>query len=155
MKRIIKVIAISLIAIIVTVLIYIFFFMPTYNWYTEIDFGNNYTLEMDKSIYYRSFNGTTKKYNWYYVVKDKVEKYNFDKRWIIAKSNKHYWIIDKSIPVNLNDSSTFDSIVEKSQYLNKSYSYRIIKSGLVGPLDSLSFEQSREKHKIPTNLKLK
>jgi hypothetical protein len=146
--------------------------MPTDDWYTEIKFGNNYELEVvsrnNYNIVYRI------KSKSYYVVNENIIEYDFDDRWIIAKSKKdnylwglikpdsnyvyskrtqsdgfnlNYWIIDKSVLINLNDSNTFVKVLQKDYY------YLIVKSGLTGPLDSLEFYNILKERNI--NLALK
>jgi hypothetical protein len=73
MKRIIKVIAISLIAIIVTVTYLYFFSYANIQLVYGDRFGKNYTLEMDKSIYYRSLMEQQKNTIGIMLKKDKVK----------------------------------------------------------------------------------
>jgi len=159
MKRVTKTITISIafILLIPIIVFIIFLIVPKDDWYTVEKFGNNYELEVvsrdNYNIVYRIKNKSN------YVINENIIEYNFNDKWIIAKSKKNssleltltdkgyayllttkpdsitnnYWIIDKSIPINLNDSNTFVRLQVKD------YFYLIVKSGLTGPLDSLDF----------------
>ncbi|GHT74113.1 hypothetical protein AGMMS50262_06450 [Bacteroidia bacterium] len=171
MKKVTKTIIFVVMFIIIMpiIIVFIIFFISIDDWYTIKKFGNNYELVIvsrnNNEIEYRIHKKT------YNVIRESILEYDFDKRWIIAKSKKYnypmelmlsddgnyyyyarpskpdsvtinYWIIDKSIPINLNDSNTFERIPDEDGF------YEIVKSGLAGPLDSLSFIKELEKRKV-------
>jgi hypothetical protein len=153
-------------------LFFVFILIPKDDWYAVEKFEKNYELEVaSRSIYNIVYRIKSKSY---YVVNENIIEYDFDNRWIIAKSKKYnypleltktdngyvyskttqldsvsinYWIIDKSIPINLNDSNTFERIPEENYY------YLIVKSGLTGPLDSLKFYNILRERNINLTLK--
>jgi len=182
-RRVIKTITIAVIVVfaILIILLVIFICIPKDDWYTQKKFGNNYELLLvsrnNCEMVYRI------KYKIYDVIpEESILEYDFDKRWIIAKSKKynypleltlfendgyhyvrpphpdsvsiHYWIIDKNIPINVNDPNAFETKHERADDGNY-YDYLILKAGLTGPLDSIQFLELRKKYNIPDKLILK
>ncbi len=91
------------------------------DWDVEQDLGSNYILCADGEILYQSDNGNPVEY----VIPFGTARYGFDERWIIVETRtrsayhltssedtitgeaSNYWIIDKSIPVDTDNPSTF------------------------------------------------
>ena len=91
-------------------------------------------------------------------------RYGFDERWITVETKTlagfhqtlpqdiitsgvyDYWIIDKAVPVDIDNPSTFENIYYQTNI------YRIVRKSLIGPLDSLSFEKEKQKRGIKVRL---
>ncbi|MGO5522650.1 hypothetical protein [Phocaeicola plebeius] len=126
------------------------------DWDVEQDLGSNYILCADGEILYQS--GDEKPVE--YVIPFGTTKYGFNERWIVVETKTHlgfhqtlsqdtitgevcnYWIIDKSIPVDINAPSTFEDIY----YQDNAYS--IVRKSLIGPLDSLGYKKEISKRSI-------
>lgn len=126
------------------------------NWDIEQNLGSNYILCADGEIIYQSSDEKPAEY----VIPFGTARYGFDERWIIVETKtragfhqtfpqdtiagevSNYWIIDKSIPVDTDNSSTFGD----TYYQGNTYS--VIRKSLIGPLDSLSFEKEKQKRGI-------
>lgn len=115
---------------------------PLMNWGITTDLGNNYVFTSENSILYRNEEKE------YFVIPFGVTHLSFDNGWIIAetqglnaifrgvsiesKNGYQYWIIDKEAPVVLNRQWSNNMIINNQPY-------PIVTSGLIGPLDSISF----------------
>lgn len=126
------------------------------DWNVEQDLGSNYILCTDGEILYQS--GDEKLVE--YVIPFGTTKYGFNERWIVVETKTrlgfhqtlsqdtitgevcNYWIIDKSIPVDINAPSTFEDIY----YQDNAYS--IVRKSLIGPLDSLGYKKEISKRSI-------
>ena len=126
------------------------------DWDVEQDLGSNYILCADGEILYQSDNGNPVEY----VIPFGTARYGFDERWIIVETRtrsayhltssedtitgeaSNYWIIDKSIPVDTDNPSTFEDLYYQGNV------YSVIKKSLIGPLDSLTFEKEKQKRGI-------
>lgn len=124
------------------------------DWDVEQDLGSNYILCADGDIIYQRDKTAE------YVIPFGTARYGFDERWIvvetITRSAFHqtlaqdtitgevhnYWIIDKSIPVDIDNPSTFKNIYYQAN------TYSIVRKGLTGPLDSIDFEKEIWKRRI-------
>lgn len=79
------------------------------------------------------------------VIPAKVVEVKYDKNYIIAKSidkgksEKKYWIIDKSISIDLNDCTDQASCDS------------LLRSNVEGPLDSILFNKKLKENSIPLN----
>lgn len=130
------------------------------NWDIEQDLGSNYILCADGEIIYQLSDEKPAEY----VIPFGTSRYGFDERWIVVETKTRsgfhrilspdtitdevceYWIIDKLIPVDLDNPSTFENIY------NQNHVYSIVRKGLIGPLDSLSFEIERQKRGVEVRL---
>ena len=126
------------------------------NWDIEQDLGSNYILCADGEIIYQSSDKKPAEY----VIPFGTARYGFDDRWIVVETKtrsgfhqtlpqdtiagevSNYWIIDKSIPVDTDNPSTFEDIYYQGN------TYSVIRKSLIGPLDSLSFEKEKHKQEI-------
>lgn len=126
------------------------------NWDVEQDLGSNYILCADGEILYRWSDEKPAEY----VIPFGTARYGFDERWIIVETKtrlgfhrtlpqdtitsevSNYWIIDKSIPVNTDNPSSFEDIYYQGN------TYSVIRKSLIGPLDSLDFERETAKRSI-------
>lgn len=86
----------------------------------------------------------------YVVIKEQVKFFNYDESYIVAQtlryekpSNeiKEFWIIDKNVPINLND------------FKNQDEFDKLLKVGLTGPLDSVEFYQQLKEQNIDLKFK--
>ncbi len=82
------------------------------------------------------------------IIDANVSQYNFNNKYIIAKSNwllkngiDAYWIIDKQISINKDTS-------QKGKHYEQE-----LKKGLIGPLSKDSFELLMQKKNISLHLK--
>lgn len=130
------------------------------DWDVEQDLGRHYILCADGEIFYQ--------WNEEKPVEDVIPfgtiRYGFDERWITVETKTlagfhqtlpqdtitggvyDYWIIDKSVPVDIDNPSTFENIYYQTN------TYRIVRKSLIGPLDSLSFEKEKQKRGIKVRL---
>lgn len=126
------------------------------NWDIEQNLGSNYILCADGEIIYQS--GDEKPAE--YVIPFGITRYGFNKRWIVVETKtqsgfhqtfpqdtiagevSNYWIIDKSIPVDTDNPSTFGDIYYQGN------TYSVIRKSLIGPLDSLDFEKETRKRSL-------
>lgn len=122
----------------------------TSKYYGDENLGAGYFLCKDgkyKSIDYspdKNYKGD----GGYAVIKENIKSINYNEYYIIILTSKYenitneiksYWIIDKAVPINITESKSQEDF-------NK-----LLKVGLTGPLDSLSFYQELEAKNI--NLK--
>ena len=126
------------------------------NWDIEQDLGSNYILCADGEIIYQPSDDKPAEY----IIPFGTARYGFAERWIVVETKtrsgfhqtlpqdtiageaSNYWIIDKSIPVDTDNPSTFEDIY----YQGNNYSF--IRKSLIGPLDSVSFEKEIGKRRI-------
>ena len=130
------------------------------DWDVEQDLGSHYILCADGEIFYR--------WNEEKPVEDVIPfgtiRYGFDERWITVETKTQsgfhqtlpqdtitggvydYWIIDKAVPVDIDNPSTFENIYYQANI------YRIVRKSLIGPMDSLSFEKEKQKRGIKVRL---
>lgn len=143
MKTKSRIIKISYIIFLIVLIVFVADFL-TKDWGVSKRLGDNYIFTSDKSILYQLNDKE------YFVLPNGVETIKNDERWIIAtteglnatfkncneQSNNgtQYWIIDKSKPI-----MKLDSMYKSNIMFIKDNQYPIIASGLIGPLDSLSF----------------
>lgn len=125
---------------------------PLKDWGITKDLGNNYVFTSEKSILYRDDKGKE-----YFVIPFGVTNLSFDNGWIIAetqglnaifrgvsiesKNGCQYWIIDKESSVALNSQWPNNMIINNEPY-------PIVTSGLIGPLDSISFVEYLKENNI-------
>ena len=102
------------------------------NWDIEQNLGSNYILCSDGEIIYQPIDEKPAEY----VIPFGTARYGFD------GEVSNYWIIDKSIPVDTDNPSTFEDIYYQGN------TYSVIRKSLIGPLDSLSFEKEKQKRGI-------
>ena len=123
-------------------LIIILFLFLSCSFYSDEDLGSNYWFWEDgnQSQIVHSNNMPISGYT---IIDANVSRYNFNDRYIIAKSNwlikngqDTYWIIDKSIKIN-NDTTLSPKLYEKE-----------LKRGLKAPMDSITFYKYLKKNKI-------
>lgn len=132
------------------------------DWGISEKLGNNYILTSDKEILYQLDNHE------YFVIPAGVSSVNYNEKWIIAKTKgmnasfkgnnqqcedgSQYWIINKDAPI-LNLDSMYKS--KSAKMLIKDYPdpYNIISSGVIGPLDSDSFNRKLQDLKVKLKLK--
>lgn len=130
------------------------------DWDVEQDFGSNYILCAGGEVFYRSGDEEPIEY----VIPFGTARYGFDERWIIVETKTRsgfhqtlpkdintgevcdYWIIDKSIPVDIENPSTFEDIY------NQGNAYSIIRESLIGPMDSLTLQKEKQKRGIRVGL---
>lgn len=126
------------------------------NWDVEQDLGSNYILCADGEILYR----WSDEEPFEFVIPFGTIRYGFNERWIVVETKTQsrfyqtlpqdtiagegcdYWIIDKYIPVDIDDSSTFEDIYYQGS------AYSVIRKSLIGPLDSLTFEKEKQRRNI-------
>ncbi len=126
------------------------------NWDIEQNLGSNYILCADGEIIYQPSDEKPAEY----IIPFGTARYGFDERWIVVETKtrtgfhqtlpqdtiageaSNYWIIDKSIPVETDNPSTFEDIYYQGN------TYSVIRKSLIGPLDSLSFEKEKQKRGI-------
>lgn len=126
------------------------------NWDVEQDFGSHYILCAGGEIFYRPGDEGSVEY----VIPFGTARYGFDERWIVVETRTQsgfhrilpsdtvtgevcdYWIIDKSIPVNIDNPSTFKDIYYQGNV------YSIVGKSLIGPMDLLTFEKEKQKRGI-------
>lgn len=126
------------------------------DWDVEQDLGSHYILCSDGEILYQRGDEEPAEF----VIPFGTARYGFDERWIIVETKtrsgfhqtlpqdtiagevSNYWIIDKAIPVNTDNSSTFGDIYYQGN------TYSVIRKNLIGPLDSLDFEKETGKRSI-------
>lgn len=132
------------------------------DWYVTEHLGNHFVLHERNDIMYQLDDKV------YDVIPYTVQSLNYDEKWIIAKTNgmnasfkgsnqqcedgSQYWIINKDAPIfNLN--SMYKS--KSAKMLVKDYPdpYNIISTGVIGPLDSVSFNKKLFDLKIKLALK--
>ena len=146
----------TFIGLIVIVGLGLYFNSVLKNWDVEQDLGSNYILCADGEILYRWSDEKPAEY----VIPFGTARYGFDERWIIVETKtrlgfhrtlpqdtitsevSNYWIIDKSIPVNTDNPSSFEDIYYQGN------TYSVIRKSLIGPLDSLDFEKETGKRSI-------
>lgn len=146
----------TFIGLIVIVGLGLYFNSVLKNWDVEQDLGSNYILCADGEILYRWSDEKPAEY----VIPFGTARYGFDERWIIVETKtrlgfyrtlpqdtitsevSNYWIIDKSIPVNTDNPSSFEDIYYQGN------TYSVITKSLIGPLDSLDFEKETGKQSI-------
>lgn len=146
----------TFIGLIVIVGLGLYFNSVLKNWDVEQDLGSNYILCADGEILYRWSDEKPVEY----VIPFGTARYGFDERWIIVETKtrlgfhrtlpqdtitsevSNYWIIDKSIPVNTDNPSSFEDIYYQGN------TYSVIRKSLIGPLDSLDFEKGTGKRSI-------
>lgn len=152
MKTKSRIIKLGYIIFLIVVIVFIAGFL-TKDWGVSKRLGDNYIFTSDKSILYQLNDKE------YFVVPFGVESIKNDERWIIATTEglnatfkdcneqsdngTQYWIIDKSKPIMKPDSMYKSNIM-----FIKDHQYPIIASGLIGPLDSLSFNNKIKLLKI-------
>lgn len=130
------------------------------NWDIEQDLGGNYILCADGEIFYRWDDEEPVED----VIPFGTVRYGYNECWIVVETKTRsgfhriispdtttgevcdYWIIDKSISVDADNPSVFENIY------NQNHVYSIVGKGLIGPLDSLSFEIERQKRGIEVRL---
>lgn len=130
------------------------------DWDVEQDLGSHYILCADGEIFYR-WNEEKPVEN---VIPFGTIRYGFDERWITVETKTQsgfhqtlpqdtiiggvydYWIIDKSVPVDIDNPSTFEEIYCQGD------TYRIVRKSLIGPMDSLSYEKEKQKRGIKVRL---
>lgn len=133
------------------------------NWYVTEHLGNNFVLYVQNEIMYQMDDGRV-----YSVIPYHLKSLNYDEKWIIAKtkgmnasfkgSNRQeedgsqYWIINKNAPI-LNLDSMYKS--KSAKMLVKDYPdpYNIISTGVIGPLDSISFNKKLRDLRVRLELK--
>lgn len=132
-------IIISLIVLPIILIVIFLFFIPKYDWGVTEKLGNNYELVVMGRNYYPILYRKKNEYSSHYIVNEDIIEYNYNDRWILAKSSRqNYWIIDKAVPINLDDTINV---------------YRNVKAGLIGPLDSLSFYKTLADKNIDLKLR--
>lgn len=126
------------------------------NWDVEQNLGSNYILCADGEILYRWSDEKPVEF----VIPFGTIRYGFNERWIVVETKTQsrfhqtlpqdtiiaegcdYWIIDKSISVDIDNPSTFEDIYYQGN------AYSVIRKSLIGPLDSLTFEKEKQKRDI-------
>ena len=157
MKTNSKILTLSYVIFLIVLIVFVVNFL-TKDWGVSKRLGDNYIFTSDKSILYQLNDKE------YFVLPDGVESVKSDERWIIAtteglnatfkncnqKSDNgtQYWIIDKSKPI-MNLHSMYKSNI----MFIKDNQYPIIASGLIGPLDSLSFSDKIKLLRIKLSIK--
>lgn len=149
-----------LVGLIIIVGLGLYFNSVLKDWDVEQDFGSNYILCAGGEIFYRS--GDEKSVE--YVIPFGTARYGSDERWIVVETKTRsgfhktlpkdanagevcdYWIIDKSVPVDIDNPSNFEDIY------NKGNAYSIIRESLIGPMDSLTLEKEKQKRGIRVGL---
>jgi hypothetical protein len=125
----------------------------TSNFYGDEKLGVGYFLY--KKGRYKSINYTPDE-NYkgegvsYIVIKEQVKKINYNKAYIIVQTSryekpsnevKEFWVIDKSVPINLKDFKNQEEFDE------------LLKVGLTGPLDSVQFYRLIQEKNIDLRFK--
>lgn len=86
----------------------------------------------------------------YAVIKENVKSLNYNKSYIIVQTSryekpsnevKEFWVIDKSVPINLKD------------FKNQDEFDKLLKVGLTGPLDSVQFYRLIQEKNIDLKFK--
>lgn len=127
-------------------------------WYVSNKLGNNYVFTSDNGILYQIGRHD------YFVIPYGITSISHDAKWIIAKTTglnasykksqkqynngSQYWIINKEAPI-----VKIDSVNSLNMMLINSYEYPIISNGLIGPLDSVSFNKKLKKLRINLTLR--
>lgn len=118
-------IIISLTVLPIILFVIFLFFIPKDDWDVSEKFGNNYVLVAMARDFYPILYQKKNESSALNVVYENIIECECNDQWIIAKSGRqNYWIIDKTVAINLDDTINV---------------YRNVKAGLIGPLDSLSF----------------
>lgn len=133
-------------------------------WDIEKQFGNGYVLCAHGEIFYVD---KKRDDSFFYVIPYGVKKFNFNNNWILAQTstkkrfcrdttvfdinagndsiNNQYWLIDKSLPINTEDSSNYSTLFYDS------FSYNVLTS-LIGPLSLEEFKIIKKNLKIDIDL---
>lgn len=140
---------------VVPVAIFVGFVLINYinDWDVSDKLGNNYVFTSDNGILYQ-INGHN-----YFVIPFGITSINHDAKWIIAKTaslnasyrkcskqcndGSQYWIINKEASI-----VRIDSMRSFNMMLIKGYEYPIISNGIIGPLDSISFNNKLNELRI-------
>lgn len=121
----------------------VFIYVSCSSLWGETDLGNNFTLieadQDDISIIYCTTKNCTSGIT---IVPSKVIDYNFNSKWIIAKSqsdggDEQYWIIDKDVMMSKDSDISSKLIFEKQ-----------IEACTIGPVDLIEFKKELKDRQI-------